>query len=187
MQKIPTIFQRDPANKRSLLHAPHPACGWVFEGKGVATRKYDGTCCLVKDAQIFQRREVKPGKAPPVGFTAVAVDTTTGKTVGWMPCDRSDPSDQWHFTAFDICEPQAWEEGTYELCGPKIQGNPEHFHRHVLLRHACAEILPDCAREFEALEDFLTGQDIEGVVFHHPDGRMGKIKLRDFGLRRMPQ
>jgi hypothetical protein len=26
--------------------------------------------------------------------------------------------------------------------------------------------------------------DIEGLVFHHPDGRMAKIKLRDFGMKR---
>ena len=24
----------------------------------------------------------------------------------------------------------------------------------------------------------------EGIVFHHPDGRMAKIKLKDFGLYR---
>ena len=24
--------------------------------------------------------------------------------------------------------------------------------------------------------------DIEGIVWHHPDGRMAKIKRRDFGL-----
>lgn len=26
--------------------------------------------------------------------------------------------------------------------------------------------------------------NIEGIVFHHPDGRMAKIKLRDFGISR---
>ena len=37
---------------------------------------------------------------------------------------------------------------------------------------------------FAELRAFLAGQDLEGLVFHHPDRRMGKIKLRDFGLKR---
>jgi hypothetical protein len=28
------------------------------------------------------------------------------------------------------------------------------------------------------------GQDMEGIVFHHPDGRKAKIKKRDFGQKR---
>jgi len=32
--------------------------------------------------------------------------------------------------------------------------------------------------------EWLKGRDIEGLVFHHPDGRMAKIKKRDFGLKR---
>lgn len=39
-------------------------------------------------------------------------------------------------------------------------------------------------RDFDGLRAWLDGKDIEGIVFHHPDGRMAKIKLRDFGLRR---
>jgi hypothetical protein len=34
------------------------------------------------------------------------------------------------------------------------------------------------------LREWLLDRDIEGLVFHHPDGRMAKIKLRDFGLKR---
>jgi hypothetical protein len=30
----------------------------------------------------------------------------------------------------------------------------------------------------------LAGKDIEGIVWHHSDGRMAKIKLRDFGHKR---
>jgi hypothetical protein len=26
--------------------------------------------------------------------------------------------------------------------------------------------------------------NIEGIVWHHPDGRMAKLKLRDFGVKR---
>jgi hypothetical protein len=37
---------------------------------------------------------------------------------------------------------------------------------------------------FGGLRAWMEGRDIEGVVFHHADGRMAKIKLRDFGLKR---
>lgn len=57
---------------------------------------------------------------------------------------------------------------------------------HYLLPHSGAAIFPDAPRDFHALEMWLAGRDIEGLVFHHPDGRMAKIKLRDFGLKRTP-
>jgi hypothetical protein len=43
---------------------------------------------------------------------------------------------------------------------------------------------PDAPRTFNELREWLSGMDIEGIVFHHPDGRMAKIKKRDFGIRR---
>ena len=32
------------------------------------------------------------------------------------------------------------------------------------------------------LKDWLSAPHYEGLVWHHPDGRMAKIKRRDFGL-----
>jgi len=37
-------------------------------------------------------------------------------------------------------------------------------------------------RDFEGLKTFLATAGIEGIVWWHPDGRMVKIKTRDFGL-----
>jgi len=34
------------------------------------------------------------------------------------------------------------------------------------------------------IRTFLEHAGWEGIVFHHPDGRMAKIKGRDFGLKR---
>jgi hypothetical protein len=39
-------------------------------------------------------------------------------------------------------------------------------------------------RDFDGLREYLAGKDIEGIVWHHSDGRMAKIKLRDFGHKR---
>src|SRR5205814_1654527 len=71
-------------------------------------------------------------------------------------------------------------DGTYELCGPMILGNPEKFTSLVLVPHG-KEILADCPRDFRGLMNYLRGRDIEGVVWHRPDGRMPKPKGTDFG------
>lgn len=179
MKKIPTIFKRNPENMREILREPHPDCLWVFNGEGVATRKYDGTCVAIINGQYLKRREVKKGKKIPVGFIEVMHDPNTGKRVGWVPVRVDDPQDKWHMEAFDN-QP----DGTYELCGPKVQGNPEKFDSHVLVPHLKAEIYEDCPRDYDGLKNWFADKDIEGIVFHHPDGRMAKIKKRDFGLRR---
>ena len=179
MQKIPTIFERDWSGDRSrVLNRPHPDCAWVFAGKGIATRKLDGTCCLVRDGNLYKRRELRAGEAPPPAFEEAGRDPETGKTVGWVPVGDG-AEDRWHREAFTPDLP----DGTYELIGPKVQGNPERRDTHALARHGCVTCT-DAPRDFEGLRAWLSGQDIEGLVFHHPDGRMGKIKLRDFGLRR---
>ena len=151
----------------------------VFAVEGVATRKYDGTCVKIEGGKYFKRREIKPGKKAPVNFIEEQLDENTGKRVGWVPVDPDSVEDRWHMEAFDATLP----DGTYELIGPKIQGNPEKSETHKLVRHSEAERL-DAPREYEALAQWFIGKDIEGIVFHHPDGRMGKIKKSDFGQKR---
>jgi len=61
----------------------------------------------------------------------------------------------------------------------------EKWYDYALLRHG-AEVIDNVPRDFDGLRDFLAGHDVEGIVFHHPDGRMVKVKKRDFGLPRSP-
>ncbi len=179
MKKIPTIFIRNPENMRELLNEQHPDCDWVFAGEGVPTRKYDGTCCKIEDGKMFKRREVKPGKPIPDGFVQEQLDNNTGKRVGWMPVDCADKQDKYHCEAFD-----GQPDGTYELCGPKVQGNPEKFDKHVLISHNEAFVFDHCPTDYEELGQWLPLLCGEGVVWHHQDGRMAKIKKRDFNLKR---
>ena len=182
MKKIPTIFQRNPGNRSLVLNEPTPGCEWVFSGEGVARRKFDGTCCLVESNELWKRREVRRGKTIPAEFRPVDDDPITGKTVGWMPVTE-DKEDRWHREAFGN---GGYPDGTYELCGPKVQGNPERYNTHVLVPHAGADQYSDVDRTYEGIRAFLEGRDIEGLVFAHPDGRMAKIKKRDLGLSRTP-
>lgn len=178
MKKIPTIFVRDMSRQPALVTPEwHPACGWVRDGEGVATLKHDGTSCLVRDGKLYKRRELKPGQPAPADFEQADHDDETGKTVGWVPVGDG-PDDKYHREAFSN-EP----DGTYELMGPKIQGNKENFPRHVLVPHGMARFQDVVPRTFDGLKQWLSTQNCEGVVWHHPDGRMAKIKRRDFGLK----
>lgn len=182
MKKIPMIFTRNPENMNEVLEEKNPVCEWVFRGEGVATRKYDGSCCMVKGWVLYKRRMVKPGKKVPTEFIQEDFDENTGKTFGWVPVDPVSKQDKYHREAFN--ELGGATDGTYELVGPKFQGNPEGISFHVLVSHNDSEAYLDCPRTFEGIKDWLSDKDIEGIVFCHPDGRMAKIRKSDFGMDR---
>lgn len=184
MKKIPTIFERDwNGDKSRVLNQVHEGCEWVFAGEGVATRKIDGTSCLVKGNLLFKRREIKSGQVIPENFVSEGTDSETGKTTGWVPVGDG-PDDKYHREVFTGAD--NWPDGTYELIGPNVQGNPEAQNFNLLIKHGGgpAGPLDGVPRDFEGLKEYLSNQNIEGIVFHHPDGRMAKIKKRDFGFRR---
>jgi hypothetical protein len=180
MKKIPTIFKRDHTTlKHNVTQEINPDCQWVFDGEGIATYKYDGTCVMY-DGKWWARREVKPGKIPPPGYLPLDFDHVTGKQMGWEPIEQSPFFKCWVEAVGD----SEFEHGTYELLGPKIQGNPEKLDRHLLVSHNKAPIF-DVERTYSGILAFLFSTTtllgyIEGLVFKHPDGRMAKIKYKDF-------
>lgn len=189
MQKIISLFQRNYDGDQLVRDEVVPGAEWVLAGEGVATRKFDGTCCMVRGGKLYKRYDAKAEKTPPEGFEAAQEpDPVTRHWPGWLPVGAG-PEDRWFREAFAAwpcpdglpgCEVLHFPpDGTYELCGPKIQGNPEGFKTHTLVRHGC-EKLGDCPRDFAGIRDYLLGGKIEGIVWHHPDGRMVKIKKRDF-------
>ncbi len=179
MKKIISLFQRNYETDKLVRNEVVPGAEWVIAGEGVATRKFDGTCCLIRDGKLFKRYEVKPGGKPPANFEpANEVDGVTGKQQGWVPVGDG-PEDQWHRVAFDAITGTPLPDGTYELIGPKIQGNPERCEQHHLIPHG-QWVLTDCPRDFDSLKEYLSCKEIEGIVWHHPDGRMVKIKRKDF-------
>jgi hypothetical protein len=186
MEKIPTMYERDWEGDRSRVTSDiHPGCEWIIAGEGTPTRKFDGTCVMFDGEKWWARREVKDGKPTPPGFISSGHDHVTLKNVGWEPIDQSSFA-KFAREALDRPKDSPFAPGTYELCGPKVQGNPEGFAAHVLIEHATAEEVHVEHRDFQGIEDALAKQDIEGIVFHHQDGRMAKIKKRDFGLKRKP-
>jgi hypothetical protein len=178
MKKIISLFKREYNGGRMVYDEVVEGAEWVIRGEGVATRKYDGTCCMIKDGVFYKRYDVKKGKAAPDNFVpAQEPDEVTGHYPGWIPVGEG-PEDQWHRDGLSWQEPPP--DGTYELIGPKINGNKERVAHHLLVRHG-QNVLNNVPRTFEGLKNWLENKDMEGVVWHHPDGRMVKIKKRDFG------
>jgi hypothetical protein len=207
LKKIPTLFVRDHSQPRApITREHHPDALWVAASEGFATRKYDGTAALVEAHHLFKRYTLKPeqnlSRQVRAGFIPIETDPETGITVGWVPVDLTSKDDKWYAEAVAEYPLDTLADGTYELIGPKVQGNPEDTDLHELVAHADAERFYDVPTDFDGLREWLgrsagaalaraepdrldlTGRDIEGVVWHHPDGRMAKIKLKDFGLKR---
>ena len=195
MRKIPSVFKRDYDTGR-LIDEVTPGCEWVLAGEGVATVKWDGTCCLVRDGKLYRRHDRKPRKGrrndgPP--FTAAmakdappnwepcqdAPDAHTGHWPGWIPVGDG-PEDKWYREPFD--GPPDLSDGTYELVGPKINGNPGAWPVHCFIPHGAQEAGVDEERDFLHTRVRLASLPHEGIVYHHSDGRMAKVKRRDFGL-----
>ncbi|MCX5399181.1 hypothetical protein [Streptomyces sp. NBC_00102] len=185
MRKIPTLFLRDFSTRPAgVLPEVTPGCGWVLSGEGVATRKYDGTCLRMDGAGAWwARREVRAGRAAPPEFVPLSTDPATGKTVGWEPVAGSSFA-KFHAEALAADGGRDWFPGTYELIGPRINGNPERSDAHRLVEHAGAERLPVPELTFDGIRAgvlaLAAADGCEGIVWHHPDGRMAKIKARDF-------
>lgn len=179
MKKIPTLFVRDSEDLSRVTREVHRDCDWVIGGEGIATRKYDGTCVMYDGARWWARREVKPGKATPPNYVPLSTDEATGKTVGWEPAEYSAFAKFLDEAIASAADEHTWDPGTYELCGPKINRNPEGYTRHILRSHAKAEKLI-APRDPDGLAAWMAETDFEGIVWHHPDGRMAKLKRKDF-------
>jgi len=181
MKKIPTLFVRDE-NSHLVTETVNPGCEWVLNGEGVATAKIDGACCMIREGKLFKRRELRSGTPYPKDFEPVEYDPNTEKTFGWVLVENS-PEDKYFREAWEAKTIESRTDGTYELIGPKINKNSENYPYHRLIKHGSWSITED-PRTFEEIKFFLSENDLEGIVWHHPDGRMVKIKKRDFGFRR---
>ena len=195
MKKIISLFKRDYEGTRLVFDEVVEGAEWVAAGEGLATRKFNGSACMVEDGVLYKRfdrkRNKKTGefKNAPDGWIACEddPDQKTGHWPGWLKVDDG-KNDKYFVEAM-----QNWMgptghppvDGTYELCGPKVQGNPEDKSKHLLIPHGAKKI-DDAPRTFDELKAWFATKDIEGIVWHHPDGRMVKIKKKDFGLPRKP-
>lgn len=189
MKKLSTLFKKNPKNLGRVINEVNPENVWAITGEGVPTRKFDGTACAIINGELYKRYDAKINKKtgirkpiPKGAISCQEPDEITGHYPHWIKCDSGDNSNKWHFIAFNSLENKT--DGTYELCGEKVQSNPEKIDGHKLIKHG-EEILYFMDFSFDGLKKYLSSVDIEGIVFHHKeDGRMCKIRKSDFGIKR---
>ncbi|MFD3978324.1 hypothetical protein ACFWR6_07025 [Streptomyces griseus] len=180
--RIPTVFARHPTSPY-VTPAVTPGCEWVLHGEGTPTRMWNGICVrLDHRARWWVRRTVRPGGEAPPGFQYADTDPVTGVVYGWEPADRS----HWRevLTEALAVSPNN-RPGTYELVGPLVKRNPDRFQAPVLFAHGWAPFsarndLVTSPRDYTGLGLWLRDRPYEGIVWHHPDGRMAKLKTADF-------
>jgi hypothetical protein len=184
-----------------------------LEGARV-TVKHDGTCCFFSNNGVLcARRDLRKGAQAP----SESVQVSDG--ICFIPIPFDEPiSSEFKFHRSALVNPQmAYSldcEGevillplrpgmTYELIGPRIQGNMygcsvdtkvpvqtvkklEQVPRHYLIEHGAFEIPSFKMREFVAdplgySRDFIVNHSIEGIVFHCPRGAIYKINRGHLG------
>lgn len=178
MKKIASLFKRDYEGNRQVLNEIVEGSEWVAKGEGIATVKYDGTACMIKNGELYKRYDVKKGRSVPEGAIPCEphANEHTGHFPHWLKVGEGN-EDKW-FREVNVTE---LADGTYELIGEKVNGNKEKVIGHELVKHG-AFVLNGVPRSYEGIKSYLSGIEMEGVVWHHPDGRMVKIKKKDFGF-----
>lgn len=188
MKKIPTLFEREfkDHNVIKILPKVHPGMEWVLKGEGVATVKYDSSCCAIIDGEYYKRYDCKKGKIPPEGFIPCCEpDTITGHWPGWVKVDEKNPADKWFVTAYEMTVMlenygMKLSDGTYEAVGRCFQNNPYNFTSNKLIKHG-KEIV-EVERTFDGIKKYLSEHEIEGLVFWKDGIPQCKIKRSDFGF-----
>ena len=198
MRKIPCLFVREffGGLPPSLTEEVTPGCEWALAGKGIATRKWDGTACMVKNGNLYKRYDYKAQrrtKALPEGAIPCdpEPDEMTGHWPHWVPVTVA-KEDRWHRLAWRHHQVLCY--GTFELIGPMINGNREDVSGLEFRAHGAdririkIETAGHHGREipwtFHTIKAILSMLPFEGIVFHHVDDdtRRCKIRRKDYGL-----
>lgn len=189
MKKIPTLFEREFANHKVISIKPivTPGLEWVLNGDGIATVKYDGSCCAIINGIFYKRYDAKKGKQPPAGSIPCQQepDPITGHWPHWVKVDRDNTADKWFWAAFDESRISGYLDAeidaTYEAIGEHFQGNPYKMGCDILVMHG-VDIIKDCPRSYDGIYRYLLKHNIEGIVFWKGCFPGCKIKRSDFGI-----
>ena len=175
MHKIPSLFL---AGSKGQEVDPEQA--WVLDGAATATVMYDGLCYAVIKGLPYVHT-VSADLNPDF----IVCGTHSGQWWGWMPV----PAD-------DVLFWQVWTEEydsfnfdwSYELCGPEVNGNPEHIARHVFKPHGT--LIIECLQypTPKTIRTYIESREIEGLVWwedvNDPQCRKVKVQHTDFNRPR---
>lgn len=180
MNKIPTIFERDWNGDKCVINML--VVDFPFD-EAKATEKLDGTNVRVtirnKTLVRLEKRR-NPSK----------LQKAQGIEEPWyVDADENDPGDKYLWEAARNRSYGQDGEWSGEVVGKNIQGNTLNLNNNVLCLFSLGEapVLSNVPTDYEELKKYLSETQssfgtglIEGIVWHHPDGRMAKIKGKDF-------
>ncbi len=153
------------------------------------TAKFDGTCCYIKDGQIYARQDVLKdiNRAPKDWFpTAGTEPDKGGHIIGFRPLDLK-KGDKWHFHGlvdktkarflefnketknyhYVIKNISDYNGYTAELVGPHVNGNKHKLDKHAYIIHGSVEVDTKWQSHFDIYEWFQNeGIIYEGIVIH---------------------
>lgn len=205
MRKIPRLFLPSGKEDGTCSSEIDPQCYWVLN-YGYPTRKFDGTCCMVRDGKLYARMQIKEKRlrklradnpawqplhvllqAAPTGFEPFYFGNQ--RIYGWVPAETADNCNKHRLYLQQAGGIASWyEDGTYELCGPGVNGNHDRFKELQLVKHGAWGITDldyrgmDSCVLYEVLKRYLTDHPFEGIVFKGPSGLYAKICRQHFGL-----
>lgn len=187
MRKIKTIFDRNWETNRKVN--AQLAVDFDFEN-ATATEKLDGMnirLTIRNHTVVRVEKRRNPSK----------VQKQQGISEPWyVDADKFGPADQWIFDAVNNTDFTQVPNGEWsaEALGKNIQGNPLNLSNNQVFIFSLPKwrekiTLANVPTTFEALKVWLPQQKsklgnnagIEGIVWHHPNGEMVKIKVKDFG------
>ena len=205
MKKIKSVFvvRRDiQMATRDVL----PESQWVLNGEGTATIKYDGTPVLIDDKKLYMRwnRKLKPvffkkwvrrkeqfqlnniiTEDMFVDLPDGAIRLESGPAnitlhyPFWVPVIGDNKHEKRFVDAFNALDDKA--NGTYELIGKDVQGNPYNLNETKLVKHG-SEVIAITDLSFNGIKDYFSTLNHEGIVWYHPDGRMAKLRRSHFNF-----
>jgi hypothetical protein len=180
VKKIPTLFLRDYSLKCTpVTDSFNPECQWVFDGEGIATRKVDGINIKVENSISYMR--ITPNTKDYIEADYGRVDN---KYVQYaLGCYFDSAVAEYSPLYRDVPQSTHFRDGIYEAYGEGIRGNAEKVEGYHVIRISPVDhalVIHGIPRTYRGIMGYLATHDIEGIVFHHRDGRMAKIKTRDF-------
>mgnify|MGYP001603471455 FL=1 len=185
MKKIQTIFKRDWENNGGVLNQ----YTYFLFPDGLLTckptEKLDGTNVRITVRNHIVVR-VEKRRNPDKIQKHKGIEEPWYKDI-----DEFSPEDKWVVDGVRNTDFSSIPDGEWsgELVGPNIQGNPLGLenNRIVFFTLNQAPEIENVPIDFEGLKEWLPEQksrygngNIEGIVWHCPDGSMYKIKTKDF-------
>lgn len=186
MRKILTIFDRNWKTDRKIN--TKLIVDFDFEN-AIATEKLDGTNIRVTVRNGIVVRSEKRRNPSKIQKQKGIVDPW------YVDIDEYSSHDKWMVDAVKNTDFSSVPDGEWsaEAIGKNIQGNPLNLENNQIFIFSLPSWrdkiqLHDAPHSFLELKDYfntkksIIGNDclMEGIVWHHPNGRMVKIKRKDF-------